>query len=430
MADKMYTYGAAGLIISAIVQVLFGFFILQIVLIAAGSLAVLTGAIFLAYTSARAWQDIRRGNAEIALMEKEANIFSKASGSNIVIATRDDRWKVQGFEGKGTGTYLNQPDIKSEFPIIGMGGDVRPDLISVIKNSPQLWIIGGQKSGKTTLMNHLVDALSVKENHIIIDSHDHVGKWPEDAHIIGGRRDYSAIGAGMDSIIDEVNRRYEIYYQNPAYFDACIRDRVIADEWTLIPEKCPVQTKRFIDSYFTEGRKVNFDFCMATHSDRVEKIGFKNKKDIWERIESRVYLCNDNGDRYAYLLKPGQTEKEAARDGIKYALPGPYGDRAGMFDQFDGPCQTTQTPQPERREPEPEIYPGEIEYQLNGEEQKVLTYLAKLKKVKRSKLLASKCLGRNANAAAYNAVISGLESKGRVTIKTTKLLKNTVYRLA
>ncbi len=194
--------------------------------------------------------------------------------------------------------------------------------VEMLKDSARIWVIGNQGAGKTNFLRHMADCFSDTEKIVIIDSHDHVRKWGQ-FEVVGSGRDYAKITRFLAQILEEINNRYKIYSEteNPC-FDTV---RIIADEWTLIPKKCKSIMEKFTDSFFTEGRKVGFNFLFASHSDRAELTGFSGKKDIFKTIDAHVKLQNTSGQRSA-VIDFGDGPENFEMPGVYAPIKDPVGD--------------------------------------------------------------------------------------------------------
>jgi energy-coupling factor transporter ATP-binding protein EcfA2 len=207
-------------------------------------------------------------------------------------------------------------------------------ILPILSEIPRIWLVGGQGSGKTSLMNHLADLFLHYSDLIVLDTHDQPGKWPQGARVFGGGRDYEGVAYAMKWLLELMQQRYQEYFDGKPEQDFK-KIRIIADEWTSIPRKLPDQVAQFSE-IFTEGRKVGIDYCFASHSDRVGKTGFAGCKDIFDEIDAVAYLKNDMGQRYALL------------NGQKYQHPGPY--LKGRSARFEMP-ETFETQETPKQEP-------------------------------------------------------------------------------
>lgn len=189
-------------------------------------------------------------------------------------------------------------------------GDNYPPLLPAIQHSLSLVLLGGQGTGKTTLLCHILDQrASQGERCIVIDPHGHNGKYPY-GELVGGGRDYKGIDQALHDAITEMNYRYSNY---PGNF---IPTTYFIDEFTLLHRECN-NAKRFIESALTEFRKVNMRLVICLHSKRAKFMNLKGGMDLLEGVDFCI-LRNDQGNRYAELERSGKNETEY------FSLPGAY----------------------------------------------------------------------------------------------------------
>jgi hypothetical protein len=87
-----------------------------------------------------------------------------------------------------------------------------------------------------SLPKHIAHQRNRAGNVLILDSHNHVGKWNDDFRIVGHGRDYSAIEKELKNLVAVMDSRYKEYSSGK------VRERdhdlitVISDEWTTIAE--------------------------------------------------------------------------------------------------------------------------------------------------------------------------------------------------
>jgi len=239
---------------------------------------------------------------------------------NNQIPYRGDFCQVSdNIEQKKQPKYVN---VGTRFPEIEF--EKPKNIIDVLSSTPRIWIVGGQESGKTTILKHLVSQYRKWERVIILDTHDHIGKWPE-VQIVGKGRKYQEIKSALKWILSEIDKRYRIYsaQRNPQFETV----RIVADEWTRIPGKCKDIISDFTDSFFTEGRKVGFNFCFATHSKRTKSTGFDGRNDIFEQIDAKVRLSK--------VKSKHKAEVDFGEGWIEYDLPGKYEEDSNDFESFE-----------------------------------------------------------------------------------------------
>ncbi len=200
-----------------------------------------------------------------------------------------------------------------------------PELLPLLSESEQVWLVGGQGSGKTTVLAWLLDAYLEQGEVIVIDSHNEPGKYPADAEVIGSGKDYFAIYNKLTQIIDLIDTRIKELATGETRQYEFETVRVLVDEYTMVPAEIAKLCKKeklenimdtFRDTLCTEGRKVRVLFCFATHSERAEVVGFKRRMDLFLAINHKVRLRNINGNMYADVQYGAEKELH------KFNLPG------------------------------------------------------------------------------------------------------------
>lgn len=207
----------------------------------------------------------------------------------------------------------------STVPQLGAGD--MPDLLGVIAHMPNILIVGGKGTGKTTLMQWLAYRRAQSGKVLVFDSHDHPAKWPG-ADVIGNGRDYERIWEGMLALVGKLDLRYRDFSTGRRMTGEFGRIDNFIDEFTLLPKTLKDRLEANVQEYswplLTEGRKVDMNVVWGTHSDKVEALGLKGASDLKECFDAVVYLKNVNQDRYA-MVDFGE-----GKNGLKYRLPGPF----------------------------------------------------------------------------------------------------------
>lgn len=131
-------------------------------------------------------------------------------------------------------------------------------------------IFGAPGSGKTTMALHIVSE-RVKKGHdvVVLDSHDQKGKWGK-LKAIGGGKDFQAIDDFLLSLREEVDRRYQEYYEgkHEAEFDKLT---IVVEEFTNWSDK--VANSKEIAALIPDARKVGVYLLMIAHSDTLSSLG-------------------------------------------------------------------------------------------------------------------------------------------------------------
>ena len=191
-------------------------------------------------------------------------------------------------------------------------------LLSDIEPMQRLLIVGGQNSGKTTLLKHIAHQRSAAGNVLILDSHNHAGKWSDDYRIVGHGRDYQAIETELRNLVSVMDSRYKEYASGRIGERGHDLITVISDEFTTIAENI-----NGLDSYLlpllTESRKVGIDFIVACHSETAGSLGLKGRFDLKKNFDAVLRLKNYSGKRLIHL--------DNGEDIIEYAHCGEFKER-------------------------------------------------------------------------------------------------------
>lgn len=169
-----------------------------------------------------------------------------------------------------------------------------------IANADNLWVVGPKGSGKTTLIQNLVQLRRGK--HLAIDPHNAPGKWPS-CTVIGGGRDYPAIRAGLAKGVALMDRRYKAMDLGEISEEECkrLRHTLVGDEWRSVAKALPpISAKRDepaepgaadqLATILTEGRKAGVCVMTASHADTATSMGMVGEKDILKCFDYIIYL--------------------------------------------------------------------------------------------------------------------------------------------
>jgi hypothetical protein len=196
-----------------------------------------------------------------------------------------------------------------------------PPLLPVLETMDRILIIGGQGSGKTSLLNWIVEQKLSDAHVMVLDSHASPFDWPDHAQVVGLGRDYDAIDAAVDAYVAELDRRYKLRASGQQLkFE---KRFIVADE--LFAMNSNVDIKSRVKTLLTEARKVDMGIVLAGHSDRAANIGLEGSKDLLNGFQALVYLDVEDGQHIATI--------ETSRGKRRYSHPGPYRGRTGSTGQ-------------------------------------------------------------------------------------------------
>ncbi len=193
-------------------------------------------------------------------------------------------------------------------------------------------ITGVQNAGKSTLIQHIVDArLAQGHRVIVIDFHDfqpgpgngYVGKYPPQAEVYGTGGNARAVGQFVEWLIMEIDRRYD------EFSSGMVRERghspmyLVIDEMSELGFECPRVQKILKRKMLTKARKATIDYLEAGQTDRAEPGGTKGMNDL-AKFDMDIRLEVVDNRRVATAIKGGNKNTLA-----EYSLPGPYHPNSG-----------------------------------------------------------------------------------------------------
>lgn len=178
--------------------------------------------------------------------------------------------------------------------------ELKTTLLNDLEPLQRLLIVGGQNAGKTTLLKHIAKQRSLAGTVLILDSHDHAGKWNDDYKIVGHGRDYKSIETELNNLVKIMDARYKEYASGK------IKERehelitVISDEFSTIAENVN-NLDSVLLPLLTESRKVGIDLILACHSETAGSLGLKGRFDLKKNFDAVLRLKNIAGSRIITL---------------------------------------------------------------------------------------------------------------------------------
>lgn len=218
--------------------------------------------------------------------------------------------------------YLNAPTspgrqntVNDDIPLLENNPAELP-LLPALIDCPNILIVGGKNSGKTTLLQHIEQERLQSGQTIILDSHSQPGQWR--GQMIGCGRGYSKIKNAMIGLNNLLDNRYKIFSTGNNDFEPIHQ---FVDEYTLLPgylKKLDFDIANWAVPQLTEGRKIGMNLVVGIHSARAKNLGLSGQMDILESFDVIVFLKNIQGQRYAICdFGEGKTD-------TKYIHPGPF----------------------------------------------------------------------------------------------------------
>lgn len=153
-----------------------------------------------------------------------------------------------------------------------------PDLLPLPPLATGHVLIAGETgSGKSTA---LLAVLQRRSNVVVLDPHDDGRTWGG-ARVIGGGRDFAAIGDFMGQMQSVLSQRYQERAQGQRQFAALT---VATDEMPAIVSALGRGMDAVWRAWLREGRKVGLFFVVSTQSTRVRTLGIRGEGDLLENF--------------------------------------------------------------------------------------------------------------------------------------------------
>ncbi|NNJ12751.1 ATP-binding protein, partial [Chloroflexales bacterium ZM16-3] len=155
-----------------------------------------------------------------------------------------------------------------------------------------LLIVGSRGSGKTTLLQAIL--ANRQRRCYILDPHSHPGKWPSNAKVLGGGRDFATIYAALLRGEDELTKRAQALNTNAQARFAPFT--LASDEWGSVTSEIVVGKDqdppgRLMIRLLKEGRKFGISFIGCAHGDTAESLGSKGDTAAFRASFDWIVYC-------------------------------------------------------------------------------------------------------------------------------------------
>lgn len=303
---------------------------LGIILLVVAGIGGAYGACRVVLMTAHGWQSLRRARLENDLLAAE--VVTRRNHSGVI---HHGNYFLQLSDGGWQGVRVR--DIDGPQVVDGQAVEVerRRSVLELLSVAEHFSIIGGTGSGKTTLANHLIDAIGGVV--YVCDPDAKFNAWSSRAEIIGDGEDYDAIGRTIAGVESEMSRRYQA---GPGDYPPIA---LVVDEAPAVFDSTP-NALRLIGRIARRGRKVGIRLVLLSQTDFVRDLGVE-----WGSARQNLFRIS---------LEPELTRQNQGTvrhwDGRKelIELCGPYHAAGGRW--FSASRPALSLPQPVEGEPDPD----------------------------------------------------------------------------
>ena len=164
--------------------------------------------------------------------------------------------------------------------------------IAELAKGDNLLIVGSRGSGKTTLLQALL--AHRQRRCYVLDPHSHPGKWPANARVLGGGRDFATIYAALLRGEDELTKRAQALNADAQARFAPFT--LASDEWGSVTSEIVVgkdqdSPGRLMIRLLKEGRKFGISFIGCAHGDTAESLGSKGDTAAFRASFDWIVYC-------------------------------------------------------------------------------------------------------------------------------------------
>jgi len=153
------------------------------------------------------------------------------------------------------------------------------DLLTALDSVQRGLIVGASDTGKTTLLQWLVNRRRQTSKVVVIDPHGWPDKWPG-CYVVGTGRNYTEIGRGLAGLLHLMDKRYSEIGNGTMTENGHPPIVILIDEWRAIVANVGKEAAAAIKALLTESRKAAFTVFVVSHSDRAKPLGLEGEYDL------------------------------------------------------------------------------------------------------------------------------------------------------
>jgi len=351
-------------VITAVVSLIFHEQVARLVVIIGYGLFSLVGALLIVISFFASWilaEKVRMVRARRIEQEKMAHVMVVSDNNETWVRDTDAQATWRNLTGSPT-LYVNgvqsQPQdweldlyrlklaamaqTRAAARIIPGQAQLLPpaplDLLTALDAVQRGLIVGASDTGKTTLLQWLVNRRRQTSKVVVFDPHGWPDKWPG-CYTVGNGRNYQEINRGLAGLLKIMDTRYTEIGQGVRRENSHPPLTILIDEWRAIVANLGKPAAETIKALLTESRKAAFTVFVVSHSDRAKPLGLEGEYDLKDGF-ALVRLAIVNGQRTA-TIDTGNGPQPAT-------LPGPL---PGSFTHYAPPdFDLDLTPEPTEQE--------------------------------------------------------------------------------
>ncbi len=297
-------------------------------------------------------------------------------------------------------------------PIQDMGQNAEVSTVNkILERTQSVRICGSTGLGKTNLANQVIEGLYQKYGYVyVVNIHADPGTYPDYVQVVGQNLNHAEAKTFLQKLVHICKERYRNEKPNQPEFHQAIP--VVIEEvetfHTVVSDVWP----EFMEAVSINFRKISIRVIMIAQSDAVGTWGVKNRKSMLTGLDL-VKFGIEAGDHYNLYTEAGGAGESRTKTAL-VKVPGYENYDIDSF-SFDGDLM-------------PDMVELDIDQGPQTSEQKIIDYISRSGgAVTRGRLTISRCLGKTAKSAEYDAVLNPLLESGRVRLQSTGATKAWIY---